>query len=282
MSDLEDLIAKFNSCSLPKEKWTHEAHLIVAIWFCKTYDLPKALNLLRYQIKTYNISVGTPNSDTQGYHETLTRFWLLIAANFVKLNETKTFEETAEAFINSNWASRSLALDYYSHEVLFSLKARKGWIESDLQKLPQDNETAFLLEKHHSLSDGEFAQQFSDKTLNPEIFTHEAHLRLAWIMIKSYGLKLGSEMICQQILAFVKPLGAEEKFNTTLTVASMNLVHHFIQTVKTDNFLDFIQVFPALKYDFKTLISKHYSFDIIKDKRTKLEYVEPDLIDFSL
>jgi hypothetical protein len=52
MSDLEDLIAKFNSCSLPKEKWTHEAHLIVAVWFCKTYELPKALNLLRYQIKT--------------------------------------------------------------------------------------------------------------------------------------------------------------------------------------------------------------------------------------
>jgi N-formylglutamate deformylase len=280
MSDYQDLVAKFNSCTLPKEKWTHEAHLIVAVWYCKNYELPKALNLLRYHIKTFNISVGTPNSDTQGYHETLTRFWLLIAAMFANTNPEKSFEETSETFVASAWASRSLALNYYSHEVLFSLKARKEWVESDSQKLPQDNETAFPLEKHQSISDEEFSQQFSDKTLNPEIFTHEAHLRLAWIMIKSYGLKLGSEIICHQILAFVKPLGAEEKFNTTLTVASTNMVHHFMQKVETDNFLDFIQAFPTLKYEFKDLISKHYSFDIIKDERTKLEYVEPDLMSF--
>ena len=280
MSDLEDLVAKFNSCTLPKEKWTHEAHLIVAIWYCKTYDLPKALNLLRCHIKTFNISVGTPNSDTQDYHETLTRFWLLKAALFANSNPEKSFEETAETFVASPWARRSLALNYYSHEILFSLKARKDWVEPDLQKLPLTNVVSFPLEAHFSLSDDDFSQLFSDKTLNPEIFTHEAHLRLAWIMIKSQGLKLGSEMICHQILAFIKPLGADEKFNTTLTVASMNMVNHFIQKCETDNFLDFIQAFPTLKYDFKTLVSKHYSFDIIKDQRTKLEYVEPDLMGF--
>lgn len=132
MSNYEDLVAKFNSCSLPKEKWTHEAHLIVAIWYCKSYDLPRALNLLRYHIKTFNISVGTPNSDTQGYHETLTRFWLLIAANFVNLDKEKSFEETAEAFINSHWASRTLALGFYTKETLFSVVARKNWVDPDL------------------------------------------------------------------------------------------------------------------------------------------------------
>lgn len=132
MSDYEILVGKFTSCTLPKEKWTHEAHLIVAIWYCKTYELPKTLDLLRYNIKTYNISVGTPNSDTQGYHETLTRFWLLVAANFVNLNKEKSFEETAETFINSDWASRNLALNYYTKEALFSVEARKDWVEPDL------------------------------------------------------------------------------------------------------------------------------------------------------
>ena len=144
MSDYEILVGEFTSCTLPKEKWTHEAHLIMAIWYCKTYDLPKALDLLRYHIKTYNISVGTPNSDTQGYHETLTRFWLLIAANFAKLNETKTFDETAEAFVSSEWASRNMAFNYYTKETLFSLKARKSWVGPDLEKLPIENEMAFL------------------------------------------------------------------------------------------------------------------------------------------
>lgn len=136
MRDYEDLVEKFNACTLPKEKWTHEAHLIVGVWFCKNFEFPKALDLLRYHIKTYNVSAGTPNTDSQGYHETLTRFWLLIVANFVKLNATKTFEETAEAFVNSDWASRNLALGFYSHEVLFSLKARKESVEPDLQNMP--------------------------------------------------------------------------------------------------------------------------------------------------
>jgi hypothetical protein len=280
MSDYQDLVDKFNSCTLLKDKWTHEAHLIVAVWYCKTYDLPKALDLLRNQIKAYNLSVGTPNSDTQGYHETLTGFWLLIAANFVKLNATKTFEETALAFVNSDWANRNLALNYYTKETLFSVEARKYWVEPDLEILPMRNESVFPLEKHYTLTDEEFIRQFKDKTLNPEIFTHEAHLRLAWIMIKTLGLKHGSEMICQLILAFVKPLGAEEKFNMTLTIASMNMVNHFMEKVETDSFLDFIQSFPALKYDFKTLVSKHYSFDIFKNERTRLKYVEPDLIRF--
>jgi hypothetical protein len=280
MSDYEILVGEFTSWTLPKEKWTHEAHLIVAIWYCKTYDLPKALDLLRYQIKTYNISVGTPNSETQGYHETLTRFWLLIAANFVKLNETKTFEETAVAFVNSDWASRNLAFDYYSKETLFSFEARKDWVEPDLKKLPIENELTFMPEKHHFLSDVEFSQQFSNKTLSPEIFTHEAHLRLAWIMIQNHGLKLGAEIICEQILAFVKPLGAEEKFNKTLTVASMNMVNHFMEKAQTDTFLDFIQAFPPLKYGFKQLLDQHYSFDILKDERTRKEYIEPDLLVF--
>ncbi|WP_255080047.1 hypothetical protein [Lacihabitans sp. CCS-44] len=280
MSDYEDLVTKFNSCTLPKEKWTHEAHLIVAIWYCKSYDLPKALNLLRFHIKSFNLSVGTPNTDSQGYHETLTRFWLLVAANFVNLNKEKSFEETAETFINSDWASRSLALRFYSKDDLFSSKARNEWLEPDLEKLPIDNEVAFPLEKHQILSDEEFASQFTDKTLIPEIFTHEAHLRLAWIMIQTHGLNLGSEIICEQILAFVKPLGAEEKFNKTLTVASINMVHHFMQKAEAANFLDFIQAFPTLKYDFKQLVSEHYSFDILKNERARKEFVEPDLMGF--
>ncbi|MCP9766311.1 hypothetical protein EGI22_00220 [Lacihabitans sp. LS3-19] len=130
------------------------------------------------------------------------------------------------------------------------------------------------------LSDEEFSTQFASKILNPEIFTHEAHLRLAWILIKNHGLEKGTELICSQILAFVIPLGAEEKFNTTLTVASMKMVNHFIQKVESDDFLDFIQTFPALKYEFKNLVSKHYSFDILKEERTKKAFVEPDLLEF--
>ena len=147
MSKLEDIVDKFNSQTLTKEKWTHEAHLTVASWYCKSYDMPKALDLLLYHIKICNISVGTPNSDTQGYHETLTRFWLIIAANYVCLNQEKSFYETADTFENSDWENRNLALVFYSKEILFSIEARQNWVEPDLAKLTNVIEMAVWPEK---------------------------------------------------------------------------------------------------------------------------------------
>ena len=280
MTNVEKIVCDFNNAILPKSEWTHEAHLVVAIWYCKNYDLEKALNLLRFHIKTYNNTVGTPNSDSQGYHETLTRFWLLIASMFVCSHPDLSFEEAAESFISSPWSSRSLPLNYYNHETLFSKYARKNWVEPDLQKLSIDNNCSFPTEPHFLLSDDELLNQFQEKALNSTFFTHEAHLRLAWILIRKNGLKFAIEKIREQLLAFVIPLGAEEKYNTTLTVASMNMVHHFMQKTETDNFLNFIQTYPTLKYDFRSLLSKHYSFDIIKDERTRKDYIEPDLMPF--
>jgi hypothetical protein len=43
-------------------------------------------------------------------------------------------------------------------------------------------------EKHLDLSDNEFEKQFINCELSPDIFSHEAHLRLAWINIKKMGL----------------------------------------------------------------------------------------------
>jgi hypothetical protein len=37
------------------------------------------------------------------------------------------------------------------------------------------------MEKHLELTDLEFEANFKNCSLNPDIFSHEAHLRLAWI-----------------------------------------------------------------------------------------------------
>ena len=64
------------ACTLPKAEWTHEAHLATTLWLiaerpdiAPERDLP---NLIR----SYNESVGGVNSDTEGYHETITQCFL--------------------------------------------------------------------------------------------------------------------------------------------------------------------------------------------------------------
>ena len=136
------------------------------------------------------------------------------------------------------------------------------------------------MEKHFELSDSELEKQFMLCELNPQIFTHEAHLRLTWINIKRYGIEKAESNIESQLANYVKSLGAEDKFNTTLTLAAIKAVHHFMLKSESDSFEDFIREFPRLKYNFKELISCHYGFDIYNSERAKAQFLEPDLLPF--
>ncbi|MVM35308.1 hypothetical protein GO755_35125 [Spirosoma sp. HMF4905] len=137
------------------------------------------------------------------------------------------------------------------------------------------------MEAHFALSDDLFEQQFKLCRLNPTLFSHEAHLRLAWIHVKKYGVEQAIENICDQLVCFVDSLGARNKYNKTLTIAAIRAVNHFINKSDTDNFSDFINQFPRLKFSFKELIACHYQVDIYNSKLAKTVYVEPDLLPFS-
>ncbi|MAN27680.1 MULTISPECIES: hypothetical protein [Mesonia] len=136
------------------------------------------------------------------------------------------------------------------------------------------------MEKHFELSDSEFKQQFINCELNPEIFTHEAHLRLAWIYIKKYGIEQAETNIPRQLREYVKSVGAENKYNTTLTLAAIKAVYHFILKSDANSFREFIIEFPRLKNNFRELMACHYGVDIYNSQKAKMKFLEPDLLPF--
>jgi hypothetical protein len=136
------------------------------------------------------------------------------------------------------------------------------------------------MDNHLELTDREFEEKFKDGTFNPELFSHEAHIRLAWIHINKYGHLKAIENICSQLLIFVTQLGVKDKFNKTLTVAATKAVYHFILKSKSDTFESFITEFPRLKTHFKELMDSHYSNSFYFSEKAKKEYVEPDLLPF--
>lgn len=137
------------------------------------------------------------------------------------------------------------------------------------------------MNSHFDLSDAAFQEQFEACTLPATLFTHEAHLRLAWLLLREYGQSTAEEKIQDLLLAYVSALGASEKYNTTLTLAAMKAVHHFMQKSSADSFSNFIEDFPRLKTNFKDLMSAHYSRDIYNSEEAKAHYIEPDLFSFS-
>ena len=136
------------------------------------------------------------------------------------------------------------------------------------------------METHYNLNDTEFAKQFKEATLKPELFTHEAHLRLAWIYIKTHGIDKAITLVCEQLINYVMHLGARDKYNETVTVAAVRAVYHFMLKSKSAKFKDFMEEFPRLKSEFKSLLSQHYDIDIFKSEIAKSTFIEPKLLPF--
>ena len=142
------------------------------------------------------------------------------------------------------------------------------------------NPNKLNMQNHSQLTDQQFEKQFQNCTLAPKLFTHEAHLRLAWIHIKKYGIENALENVPTQIIQFVDNLGASHKYNHTLTVAAIKTVYHFVLKSKSASFQALLEAYPRLKFNFKDLLSCHYGFDIFNDEVAKLEYIAPDLLPF--
>ena len=136
------------------------------------------------------------------------------------------------------------------------------------------------MDSHLHLNDTEFESQFANCTLDPELFNHEAHLRLAWVHVRKYGQEQAVNNLCSQIAHFDSTFGDGTKFHLTLTIASAKVIDHFLKKSSSTTFSEFIAEFPRLRTNFKDILAFHYGTDIFKDERAKHSYVKPDLLPF--
>jgi hypothetical protein len=132
---IDQLIAAFQACTLPKADWTHQAHLRVGLWHVYRYGADEALARLRQGIRRLNESHGTANTDTGGYHETITRVFVLVMDGFLAAADRSRSLDDLTADLIARYPTSDLPLRYYSRERLFSVQARRAWVEPDLVSL---------------------------------------------------------------------------------------------------------------------------------------------------
>jgi hypothetical protein len=135
--EIIDLVRAFESCTLDRGLWTHHAHMTVALWYLIRRQKEEATRLIREGIKRYNEACGVVTTKDNGYHETVTLFYIWLVDNFVKrLDETHSIVEIANSLIKAH-GDKTLPLKYYSRERLMSWEARTRWVEPDLSPLAQ-------------------------------------------------------------------------------------------------------------------------------------------------
>ena len=133
--DFDHIVDGFRNKTLPAKEWTHEAHLITGLWHVAHLGHEKALAEMRVGIRTYNESIGGMNTDSGGYHDSITVFWIWLLNEFWYRysDEQQSFEEVGNLFLRSKYCDRGTALLFYSKDFLFSKEARLGFVEPDIQ-----------------------------------------------------------------------------------------------------------------------------------------------------
>jgi len=134
--EIEKIAAGFIDLSLPKERWTHAAHFATAVWLIRhpEYD---AFTQMPDMIRRFNEAKGGINSDSEGYHETITQASLRATAAYIALVPAETaLTDIVNGLLAGNYGKPGWLLEYWTKDRLFSALARRDWVEPDIKALP--------------------------------------------------------------------------------------------------------------------------------------------------
>ena len=132
---VERLVREFEACTLAGERWTHEAHLTVALWYLMRHTDAEATRIIRVAIQRYNSSRGVEMTKDGGYHETITLFYIRAIRRYLdSAGAARTLAELLDGLI-ATCGHKNFPFEYYSRARLLSWEARTSWLEPDLKPL---------------------------------------------------------------------------------------------------------------------------------------------------
>jgi hypothetical protein len=122
--------------TLPKAEWTHAAHFAASLWLLRHlpgFDGPRDMPGI---IRAYNDATSTANTDTSGYHHSITLASLRGAAAALAAAPDAPLHAVLVTIMAGPMGRSDWLLQHWSRELLFSVEARRGWRGPDLAPLP--------------------------------------------------------------------------------------------------------------------------------------------------
>lgn len=127
------------------------------------------------------------------------------------------------------------------------------------------------------LSDNQFIDAFEQKSLSPDVFNHQGHLRLAWLYLQQYPLEVAIEKLNSGICEYANSLGAAQKFHFTLTTAITKIIYQRVQQSGASSFELFIAKNQDLLTNMQALVLTYYSESLLNSAAARVSFVAPDL-----
>jgi GNAT superfamily N-acetyltransferase len=124
------LLEAFEQGAIPHAGWTHREHLAVSVALLEAGPVETAIDRFRAGVQALNAAHGVVQTDTAGYHETLTRAFIYMIAAHLR-GRPDGLASVQEAF-----ADKYVILRHYTRERVMSRQARYGWVLPDLAPIP--------------------------------------------------------------------------------------------------------------------------------------------------
>jgi hypothetical protein len=124
---LDQFVRDWERCLLPVGAWTHAAHIAVCAWYAYDRTASESYAAMREGVLRFNEAAGGKNTDTSGYHETLTRFWSFVIWRFVNASPFESRAQAVRKAVLLFAEDRSLPERVYGFNVRDSVECRRVW-----------------------------------------------------------------------------------------------------------------------------------------------------------
>ncbi len=123
--------------SLPKAEWSHAAHFAATVYLARYQPELLAPPAIGAIISGYNVATGGANSDSDGYHETIT----VASVRAVRFHHARFAPDTPlhvilGVLLGSPCGRSDWLFAHWRRKALFSVAARRRWLDPDLAPLP--------------------------------------------------------------------------------------------------------------------------------------------------
>ncbi len=133
--EIDEFLTAFESGTLPKERWTHAAHLLVGACYVHRLGQSSAVNHMRKCVRRYNEAVGGKNTATSGYHETITIFWIKVLDALLLNAQPIARAEVAALAVERFAPQRDLFRRFYDFDLIASNVSRAVWIPPTYEEI---------------------------------------------------------------------------------------------------------------------------------------------------
>jgi len=116
-----------------------------------------------------------------------------------------------------------------------------------------------MMINHYAFTDEELVRNLEDGTFPPALFTHEAHLRLAYVLLSELDLNTAINRVCIILKRYVAAVGAGDKYDELLTIAAIRIVYRLMRKEPAATFSEFLGQNPELRTNFRSLIEGYYN-----------------------